>query len=137
MTETVLVEGHIDAPAESVWATIAKGDGVHEWFGGVIASCSLAGDRRECTMADGAKLKERILDVDHGAQRFRYAIEEHPLPAQNVVSTIEVSGKADGKTRVRWSAEFDAEHEHLPVLKETLSGLYTQGIASLGVHCRA
>ncbi len=137
MTETVFVERDIEATADNVWATVSKGDGVHEWFSGVITSCNLEGDRRECTMADGAALKERILEVDHDAQRFRYAIDEHPLPAHNVVATIEVSGKPDGKTHVRWGAEFDAEEEHLPVLKETLSGLYMQGIASLDAHCKA
>lgn len=135
MTETVVAEQEIDASADAVWATIAKGDGVHEWFGQVITACRLDGDRRECTMADGAQLKERILEVDHDAKRFLYAIDEHPLPAQNVVATIDVSETSAGKTKVRWGAEFDADDDVLPTLKATLTGLYSQGIASLGAHC--
>ncbi len=135
MTETVIAERDIEASADVVWATISKGDGVHEWFGQVITSCSLDGDRRECTMADGAALKERILEIDQDARRFRYAIDEHPLPARNVIATIEVSETASGKTKVRWSAEFDAQDEHLPMLRETLTGLYGQGIAALDAHC--
>ncbi len=137
MTETVTTEQDIEAPAESVWATVSRGDGVHEWFGAVITSCSVDGDQRLCTMADGAALKERILKVDHDARRFRYAIDEHPLPARNVVATIEVLEKPDGKAHIRWSAEFDAEDEHKPVVRETLSGLYSQGIAALDAHCKA
>jgi hypothetical protein len=51
-------------------------------------------------MANGAELKERIIEVDHSTRRFRYTIDQHPLPASDVVATIEVADVGDGKTKI-------------------------------------
>lgn len=121
----------ISADADAIWATIAKGSDVHHWFGSVIVACSLDGTDRACTMADGAELKERILEVDSDARRFRYAIDEHPLPATNVIATITVNVPAEGKTTITWGADYDAAPEHAGLMRETLTGLYAQAIKSL------
>lgn len=130
----------VTAPADRIWATIAAGGGVHQWFGAVITACELkgsgAGAERFCTMANGAELKERIMEVDHSAKRFRYAIDQHPLPASEVVATIEVADLGDGKTKITWGAEYGVEDAHAEVVDQTLSGLYAQGIQALEDHCR-
>ena len=128
------------APADQVWATIAAGDGVHQWFGTVITACELkgtgAGAERLCTMVNGAELRERILEIDHHSQRFSYAIDQHPLPATDVVATIEVVDLGNGKTEIRWGAEYTVEAVHGDMVDQTLNGLYTQGIQALENHCR-
>jgi len=130
----------VNAPGDKIWETVAAGSGVHKWFGAVITACELkgsgAGAERFCTMVDGAELKERIIEIDHSAKRFRYAIDQHPLPASDVVSTIDVADLGDGKTEITWGAEYSAEGDHAEVVDQVLSGLYAQGIQALEDHCR-
>jgi uncharacterized protein YndB with AHSA1/START domain len=130
----------VAAPADRIWATIAAGGGVHHWFGAVITACELRGSgpgaERFCTMADGADLKERILEIDADARRFRYAIDEHPLPAREVVAAMEVEDLGDGTARITWGAQYEADDAHADLVDQTLSGLYAQGIQSLDHHCR-
>ncbi|MBW4655302.1 MAG: SRPBCC family protein [Kaiparowitsia implicata GSE-PSE-MK54-09C] len=128
------------APADKIWATIAAGGGVHQWFGTVITACELkgagAGAERFCTMANGAELRERIIEADHDARRFCYAIDQHPLPATDVVATIEVADLGDDKTEIRWGADYTVEEAYLDIVDQTLGSLYAQGIQALEDHCR-
>lgn len=125
----------LECSADAAWAVIAQGGGVHRWFSGAIATCSLTGAgegaARSCTMLDGSQLEERILSVDHGTRTFRYAIDTHPLPATNVVATIDFSKTADGKTQGTWRAQFDASPEDADGVKSQLETLYTGGLQSL------
>ncbi len=93
MRQTITVEQEISGNADAIWATISSGGDVHQWFP-IIQSCRLEGSgegaSRFCTMIDGNKLKERIVEVNHALRRFRYAIEQHPLPAQAVIASIDV-----------------------------------------------
>ncbi|XOV83321.1 MAG: SRPBCC family protein [bacterium] len=128
----------IQVPANEVWATISKGGDVHHWFTGVITSCALSGTgegaERFCTMADGAELKERIIEIDHDARRFRYAIDEHPLPASHVIATIFVVGLSDGRAQVTWGADYATDDENSSVVDETLKGLYAHGVSALETY---
>ncbi|MBE9169972.1 SRPBCC family protein [Pleurocapsales cyanobacterium LEGE 06147] len=90
MKQAVTVEQEIAGKADAIWATISSGGDVHQWFP-IIQSCRLEGSgegaSRFCTMIDGTELKERIVEVNHATRRFRYAIDRHPLPAQDVVAS--------------------------------------------------
>ncbi|MEM6693903.1 MAG: SRPBCC family protein [Pseudomonadota bacterium] len=125
----------IEASPEDVWETISQGGEVHRWFTGVITTCELTGSgegaERRCTMADGAALEERIIEVDHDRMRFRYAIDKHPLPATDVVATIQVTELPGGNTQVTWGADYSVTEDHAALVAETLKGLYSQGIAAL------
>jgi len=131
----------IDAPADKIWTTIAAGGGVHQWFGTVITACELKGSgvgaERFCTMVNGAELKERIIEIDDEARRFRYTVHQHPLPASDVVATIEVTDLGDGKSKLNWSAEYVVEEAQANAVDQTLSGIYAQGIDALEAHCRS
>jgi uncharacterized protein YndB with AHSA1/START domain len=128
----------IDVPPDAVWAVIAQGGDVHRWFGAAITTCELIGEgegaARQCTMANGALLKERILEVDHDARRFRYAVDEHLLPASDVIATITVTEANDGKTTVSWGADYAAAPGQDDLMQETLEALYVQGIQSLETY---
>ncbi len=126
--------GIIAAPIETVWPTIAQGGDVHRWFGDVIATCDISGSDRTCTMQNGATLTERIIDVDETAHRFRYAIDEHPLPATDVVATIALTATDDGGTQINWGADYTATPDNEALMRDTLQGIYAQGIASLETY---
>lgn len=129
------VKGTVSVPPETLWPTIAKGGDVHRWFGDVITSCEI--DRsgvtatRTCTMADGSVLQERILDIDHEARRFRYAVDTHPLPARDVVATIALEPSANGGSDVTWVADYTVASENEAMMEDTLQRLYAHGIRAL------
>jgi uncharacterized protein YndB with AHSA1/START domain len=128
----------IAVPPNAVWAVIAQGGDVHRWFGAAITTCELTGEgesaARQCTMANGALLKERILQVDHDGRRFRYAVDEHPLPASDVVATITVAEAPDGQTHISWGADYAAAPGQDVLMREALETLYAQGIQSLETY---
>lgn len=140
MRQTVTVEQEISGNADAIWATISAGGDVHRWFP-VIQSCRLEGSgegaARFCTMIDGNELKERIVEINQAARRFRYAIDQHPLPAENVIASIDVRDTGNGQASITWGAEFEASEEAIPQIKEMLEGLYRQGIQSLETYHRA
>lgn len=139
MSKTTTAIQTINASADAVWATIAQGGDVHKWFGSAFRACELKGSgegaERILTLADGGQLRERIVEIDHAAKRFRYAIEEHPLPATNVVGRIEVEDLGGGKTEVRWGATYTVADEHVGVVEQALMGVYGQGIRALEAYC--
>jgi uncharacterized protein YndB with AHSA1/START domain len=140
MKRTTAATAIVTAPADRIWAVVSAGEGVHRWFGSVITACELtgsgAGAERSCTMVTGAALKERILEIDGAAHRFRYAIDQHPLPARDVVATIDVADLGAGRTRIIWGAEYAASDDQAGLVDQTLSALYADGIRALEDHCR-
>lgn len=139
MAHTVTAARTIPVDAKKVWATISAGDGLDKWMP-VITECRLegsgAGATRYCAMANGAKLKERILEVDNDRRRFRYAIVESPLPAKNIVGAVEVRDAGSGKSAVTWSAEFDCDASHKEELEGMFKSVYEQGLEGLEKHLR-
>ena len=134
-THAATAAATIDVPADTAWATIADGGGVHLWFPDVIASSEIDGEgvgaARRCRMRDGAPLAERILEIDHGARRFVYAIDEHPLPATDVVATMTVTPAGAGASRIEWGASFEADDEAVPQVAGMLERIYATGIRNL------
>lgn len=140
MIKNTTVNSVVDVPAQHLWATIAQGGGVDKWFGAVITSCELKGNgqgaQRFCTMADGAELEERILEIDNDKKRFVYAIDKHPLPATDFIAALEIADIGDGQSKVTWSAKFNADNQNGVMVEGMLAVLYEQGIQSLAAYCR-
>jgi hypothetical protein len=101
----------------------------------MIKSCRLEGAgegaARFCVMADGSDLEERIIEINHDVRLFRYAISQHPLPAREVIASMEVKDVGNGRTIIAWGAEFEAGEETAAQVKEMLQMVYSQGIQSL------
>ncbi|MCZ6894409.1 MAG: SRPBCC family protein, partial [Gammaproteobacteria bacterium] len=98
MTEKIHITKSINAPSEKVWAAISAIGGLDKWFP-IIAACEVNGSgvgaKRICTMPDGAKMHETIEEIDHDAMRFRYAINESPMPISNYMGTVEMKAAGD------------------------------------------
>ena len=97
----------------------------------------LDGAARTCVTVDGSLLSERILSVDHATRTFRYAIDDHPLPAARMEAAIAVTDLGAASCRVEWSARYEVAEVEAAFLNATLESLYSQGIRSLEAHCRA
>src|SRR5258708_36470512 len=64
----------IKARPDDVWAAIRDVGAVHERLTpGVLVAARLDGDARVVTFANGAVVRELIVDIDEKARRFAYA----------------------------------------------------------------
>ena len=135
MQQNITVEQQISGQAEAIWKIISQSGDVHKWFPTVIQSCRLEKANgklsRFCTMSDGSQLEENIVEVNNEARRFVYTVDKHPLPASEIVTTIEVRDIGSESTLVIWGSQFVAERENISLVKETLRRIYLQGIKSL------
>jgi hypothetical protein len=123
MRHVTTVEREILGNADTIWATMSAGGNVHHWFP-MIQSCRLEGSgegaARFCVVADGSDLEERIIEINHDARRFRYAVDRHPLPASDVTASIEVRNIGHGRTHIAWGAEFEALDQNAIQVEEML-----------------
>ena len=117
---------------EEAWDVISRVSGVDKWFGSLITSCRVDGDKRFCETAEGAQLIEDILEIDHDSRIFRYGIpQQEVLPVENIVGTMHVQDAENGKTLIEWSATFDATPENAQVAKEAFKGLWLMGLKDM------
>lgn len=138
MKEIVGVSMTIGAPSEKVWNLIAAVGGVDKWAP-MISACRVegsgAGARRYCTMADGAKLKEVIDEVDNTAMRFKYRITDG-LPVHGFEGTVQVKTVGGMRTEVIWYGASEADNEHAEGFRQMLREVYPGLIMALEKHCR-
>lgn len=113
------------ANPDTVWEVLGDPAALSNWHP-AIASSEVEGDGRTCVLADGAVIRERILQVDADTRTYRYAIVDSPLPIQGYVSTFTVEADGAG-SRVVWSSTFDAG-DHAAEMEAMLEGVYRSGL---------
>lgn len=136
--------------ASVTYATVVNGDienvrtaianpAWHHWIPFLSHSeCSgaNAGDVRVCTMKDpggkmdGFQIRETILENNRAAGRFRYSIENPPLPVMNLVGTVETKKTGD-KTLVMWTAQYDVSDENAEMVRSHVVQLYQGALMGL------
>ncbi len=136
MTHRAEARRTIPVPAADLWQTVSRMDGMEDWYPGLIQKSEVlepqaAQPRRECVMVDGGELKERILLRDEKTRTFVYAIDEHPLPAGNVVGTIRIDDLGDGTSSVSWSSDLVLDDTNAEQMREMVSGMYAKGLEGL------
>jgi uncharacterized protein YndB with AHSA1/START domain len=133
--KTVAITKTLNASAARVWKIVAQVTGVEHWFP-LITSCELHGSgegaTRICTMEAG-KLEERIETIDHESMLFQYTIREpHLLPASNLVGTLHVTSRSDGKCDVLWLLNFEPKEPGVvPDIRKAMLGMYEMGLSGL------
>ncbi|SHG83733.1 SRPBCC family protein [Marivita hallyeonensis] len=142
MTHHVRAERTIPVEAADLWQTVSKMTGMEDWYPELISDSAVTDvDGREparvCTLKDGAMLKERVILRDVATRTFCYAIDEHGMPAKNVVGTIRIDDLGDGNSFVSWSANLMLEPENAGQFAPLVQGMYEAGLASLeAYHCK-
>jgi hypothetical protein len=128
VTKTIIVD------ADQAWAAISSIGGLDRWFP-IIANCTVFGTgegaTRILTLADDAKIKDRIEVIDHQHRRFRYTRTESPFPVQSYLGTLDVHKVNDGAAEVSWTVEMDVQEDQRDVLVELLRNALTEGIQGL------
>lgn len=120
----------IDADADEVWAVAGDPGRIADWLPALSSSQAEAG-ARECTMVNGAELKERILEHSDEQRSYAYEIVESPMPLRSYRSRFAVEGH-DGHAHVDWVAEFEPEEAGQEAeLVEAFTQTYREGLESL------
>ena len=88
----------INAPARDVWDAVRDFGALHQRLApGFVTACTLEGDARIVTFANGSVAREVLVDCDDARQRLVYAINNERL--KHYSASVQVI--ADGETRCR------------------------------------
>lgn len=88
----------LDASARDVWDAVRDFGALHERLApGFVTACTLDGDARVVTFANGSVAREVLVDCDDARQRLVYAISNERL--KHYSASVQVI--ADGETRCR------------------------------------
>lgn len=83
-------------------------------------ACSVDGDRRSCTFADGTVLQERIISIDPELKRVAYTITDSPFGLTFHSASMQIVPEAD-RSRVVWTTDIQPD-----ALKTQLDPLFDQ-----------
>ena len=100
------VDIDVAVPAETAWALVGDPCGVPRWYP-LYETCTLEGNTRTLSRADGATLVEEILTRDDAAMTYSYAVTAGlPLAEHHASFTVVPT---DSGCRVEWRTH--AVHE--------------------------
>jgi uncharacterized protein YndB with AHSA1/START domain len=96
----------IQASPEQVWDVIRDVHAVHRRLApGFVLDVRPDGDVRVVTFANGAVVRELIVDVDDKLRRIAYSVVESPLQMTHHHSTMEVLRQGTDASRIVWIAD--------------------------------
>ncbi|HUC18062.1 MAG TPA: SRPBCC family protein [Acetobacteraceae bacterium] len=105
----------IPAPVEALWPIVRDFNALPSWHPAIKSSeiedgrdADTIGAIRSFTLADGAHVRERLLELDDCRYRFRYNFEKPAFPVANYISTFTLIPLTDrDATFAEWRADFD------------------------------
>jgi hypothetical protein len=114
----------VTARPDDVWNAIRDLGAIHSRLArGFVTDTRLEGDSRVVTFANGAVVRELIVDVDDRVRRLAYAVVEWQTTHQN--ASLQVFADGDG-SRIVWITDL------LPnKLADMVSGFMEQGVAAM------
>lgn len=118
-------EALINAPASQVWAALQDVGALHtRLVPGFVTHCTLEGEARVVTFANGMQAKELIVDVNEKLMRVSWSATGGRLTHHNASAQIIPTGEASCK--VLWIADL-LPHELAPAI----AGMIEQGLAAM------
>ena len=94
----------IQAPAAHVWAAIRDVGNVHtRLVREFVVDTRLDGGSRLVTFANGAVVRERIVDIDESRRRLAYSVVEWSTTHHN--ASFEVIADGEQRSRIVWIAD--------------------------------
>ena len=127
----------IKARPDDVWAAIRDVGAVHERLTpGVLVAARLDGDARVVTFANGAVVRELIVDIDEKARRFAYAAVGGRTTHHN--ASMQVFAEGEDHSRLVWITDLlpnevaavisELGEQGASVMKQTLETQATRSI---------
>jgi len=125
----------LDAPIETVWATIRDFNGLPSWHPAIVRSeiedgldADVVGCIRSFHLADGAHVRERLLSLSDRDYSFTYNFETPAFPVTNYVARIRLMPvTATDQTFAEWEAIFDEAPEDAGKYVDIISNGVFQG----------
>jgi hypothetical protein len=94
----------LNAPAREVWDAVRDFGALHERLvPGFVTACTLDGDARIVTFANGSVAREELIDCNDARQRLVYAINNERL--RHYSASVQVIADGDGKSRLLWTID--------------------------------
>ena len=121
---TIHKEILIERSKEFVWDAIRDVGAIHRRLvPGFVVNCTLQGDSRIVTFANGMVVRELIVDVDDRRCRHSWSARGEPLTHHN--ASIQVFSEGDDKCRVVWIADLMPNEVAGPIGEMIQEGLST------------
>jgi len=115
----------VDAPPEHVWDAVRDIGAIHTRLAQqFVLDTRLDGDSRLVTFANGAVIRERIVDINDRTRRLVYSVVEWRATHHN--ASIQVFPDGDTRSRVIWIADLLPDD-----LTDLVGGLMEQGCAAM------
>ena len=94
----------LNAPARDVWDAVRDfGALPKRLVPGFVTACTLDGDARVVTFANGSVAREVLVDCDDVRQRLVYAISNERL--KHYSASVQVVADGDAKSRLLWTID--------------------------------
>ena len=120
----------IRADADSVWREIGAFDRLGDWHP-LIEKVESAGRRRIAYNKNGIRQVETLQQSDRRRRRYRYTIDESPMPIRNTTAELSVDDNHDGTSTVRWSSDFEVAERECADTVATVERFFKAGFSSL------
>ena len=112
---------------EDVWRAIRDVGAVHERLAqGFVVDTALEPGARVVTFANGAVVRELIIDVDDDRRRLSYTAIEGPLGSTHHNASFEVVGEPDGGSRLVWITDVLPDD-----VAPAIEGMMDQGVTAM------
>ena len=112
--------------ADRAWALVGQPASMSQWHPAITES-PVDGNKRACTLADGACIQEEIRAHDDAARSYTYVITGGPLPVKDYASALKVESTGPQSCRLEWSANFEALAPAAEV-EAMVGGVYDAGL---------
>ncbi|TFV45593.1 SRPBCC family protein [Bradyrhizobium niftali] len=94
----------LNASARDVWDAVRDFGALHRRLvPGFVTACTLDGDARIVTFANGSVAREVLVDCNDARQRLVYAIANERL--KHYSASVQVIADGDGKSRLLWTID--------------------------------
>jgi hypothetical protein len=121
---SVHLEAIVAVDLHVAWAALANVGRADKLFAPVLNGCTLEGDTRTVTFANGMAVREQIIDIDAAAHRVAYAVQG--ASATHMHAGMQLHHAGTGLTRFVWLSEF------LPAdARPNIEALMRQGVMAL------
>lgn len=128
----------VDASAAAVWSRIGDFAALSAWHPAVTASpleqdgpSDRPGCVRALSLANGATIREQLLEHDQAGLRYRYSIVESPLPVEGYTATLQVVATGADSARIEWTARFQAAEADAEGVARALGEVFSGGLEAV------
>lgn len=99
-------EVEIEVDSNTAWAALRQVGDAHKAFAPVLVDSRVADNVRTVKFANGAVIRERIVDVDDERRRVAYSAVDAPGVIHHHASMQVTDGAAPGRCRFVWITDF-------------------------------